>query len=149
MIQSFSTASGLYHNINKCELIAVKDCVTPSYYGIPVKEELTYLGITITKDQKSRGLLNLNPLIKNTQKKLNQWLQKDLSLKGRVLITKAEGISRLTHGTLSLDLDSKISKEIDQMLFNFLWRNHTHYIRKTVVMNTWWWTEFSELHYFK
>uniref|UniRef100_A0A8C7MI53 Reverse transcriptase domain-containing protein n=1 Tax=Oncorhynchus kisutch TaxID=8019 RepID=A0A8C7MI53_ONCKI len=136
VIQSFSKASGLYLNINKCELIAVKDYVTPSYYGISVKEELTYLGITITKDQKSRGLLNFNPLIKKTQKKLNQWLQRDLSLKGRVLITKAEGFSRLTYGTLSLYLDSKINKEIDQMLFNFLWRNRTHYIRKTVVMNT-------------
>ena len=113
VIQSFSNASGLYLNINKCELIAVKDCVTPSYYGIPVKEELTYLGITITKDQKSRGSLNFNPLIKKTQKKLNQWLQRDLSLKGRVLITKAECISRLTYGALSLYLDSKISKEID------------------------------------
>jgi hypothetical protein len=44
--------------------MAVKDCVTPSYYGIPVKEELPYLGITISKDQKSRGLLNFNPLVK-------------------------------------------------------------------------------------
>jgi hypothetical protein len=75
--------------------MAVKDCVTPSYYGIPVKEH-TYLCITITKDQKSRGLLNFNLHIKKPQKKLNQWLQRDLSLKGRVLITKAEGISRLT-----------------------------------------------------
>ena len=55
--------------------------MTPSYYGIPVKEELTYL--SITKDQKSRGLLNVNPLIKKPQKKLSQWLQRDLSLKGR------------------------------------------------------------------
>ena len=68
VIQSFSKASDLFLNIKKCELMAVKDCVTPSYYGIPVKEELTYLGITITKDQKSRGLLNFNPLIKkNTE----------------------------------------------------------------------------------
>ena len=134
VIQSFSKASGLYLNINKCELIAVKDCVTPSYYGIPVKEELTYLGITITKDQKSRGLLNFNPLIKKNPEVAKS--MRDLSLKGRVLITKAEGISRLTYGALSLYLDSKISKEIDQMLFNFLWRNRTHYITKTVVMNT-------------
>ena len=63
MIESFSKASGLYLNIDKCELMAVKDCMSPSYYGITVKEELTYLGITITKDQKSKGLLNFNPHI--------------------------------------------------------------------------------------
>ena len=94
--------------------------MTPSYYVIPVKEELPYLGITITKDQKYGGLLYLNPLVKKPQKKLNQWLQRDLSLKGRVLITKAEGISRLTHAALPLYLDSKISKKINQMLLNFL-----------------------------
>lgn len=37
---------------------------------------------------------------------------------------------------LYLYLGSKISKEIDQMLFNFLWRNRIRYIRKPVVMNT-------------
>lgn len=136
IINEFSKASGLCLNINKCELLAIKNCDVCSICNITVKVEVKYLGLIITKNQKTRSTLNFTPIIQNTKKKLNQWLQRDLSLKGRVLITKAEGISRLTYAAIALHLDNKISKAIDQMLFNFLWKNRTHYIRKSIVMNS-------------
>ena len=135
VIKQFSEASGLCLNINKCELLPLKDCNIQTICNIPIKKEVTYLGIIITKDQKMRCPLNFSPIIKKTQNKLNQWLQRDLSLKGRVLLTKAEGISRLTYAALSLHLDSKICKDIDRMLFDFIWKNRIHYIKKSVVMN--------------
>lgn len=88
--------------------------------------------------------LNFSPFLKKTQNKLNQWLQRDLSLKGRVLLTKAEGISRLTYAALSLHLDSNIWKDIDRMLFDFIWKNLIHYIKKSVVMNNY---ESGGLHF--
>lgn len=121
--------------LKKCELLAIKDCPANTICNISVKQDVTYLGLLISKDQKSRWSSNFTPIIQKTLKKFNQWLQRDLSLKGRVLITKAEGISRLTYAALSLHLDKKMSKDIDRMLFNFIWKNRTHYIRKTVVMN--------------
>uniref|UniRef100_A0A669D202 Reverse transcriptase domain-containing protein n=1 Tax=Oreochromis niloticus TaxID=8128 RepID=A0A669D202_ORENI len=135
VIRDFSEASGLCLNLKKCELLPIKDCPANTICNISVKQEVTYLGLLISKDQKSRCSSNFTPIIQKTLKKFNQWLQRDLSLKGRVLITKAEGISRLTYAALSLHLDKKISKDIDRMLFNFIWKNRTHYIRKTVVMN--------------
>ena len=134
-INEFSKASGLCLNINKCELLAVKNCDVCSICNITVSDEVKYLGLIITKNQKTRSTLNFTQIIQNTKKKKNQWLQRDLSLKGRVLITKAEGISRLTYAAISLHLDNKISKAVDQMLFNFIWKNRTHYIRKSIVMN--------------
>jgi len=135
VISQFSKASGLCLNINKCELLPLKECNIQTICNIPVKDEVTYLGIVISKDQKKRCPLNFSPIIKKTQNKLNQWLQRDLSLKGRVLLTKAEGLSRLTYAALSLHLDNKICKDIDRMLFDFIWKNRTHYIRKSVIMN--------------
>lgn len=83
LIDSFSRASGLHLNINKCELMSVKSC------NVPVKDQVTHLGIIIYKDQKTRCKLNflqlLNPLITKTLKKLNSWLQRDLSLRGRTI----------------------------------------------------------------
>ena len=38
-----------------------------------------------------------------------------VSLKGRVLITKTEGISRLTYAALSLYIDNKMSKEMQRL----------------------------------
>lgn len=48
-------------------------------------------GLTITKDEKTRSILNFTPIIRILKKK--QWFQRDLSLRGKVLITKAEGLS--------------------------------------------------------
>lgn len=53
-INDFSLASGLRLNINKCELLAVRNCDVNSICNIMVKEEVKYLGLTISKNQKSR-----------------------------------------------------------------------------------------------
>ena len=133
---NFIMASGLCLNLNKCELLQIKSCKVQTICNIPIKEEVKYLGILISKDQKTKCPLNFSPIIKKPQNKLNQWLQRDLSLKGRVLLTKAEGLTRITYTGLSLLVDSKICKDIDRMLLNFIWKNRTHYYRKSVVMNT-------------
>ncbi len=75
-------------------------------------------------------------LLKKTKKKLNHWLIRDLSLRGRVLITKAEGISRLIYAAMALHLDKKLCKETDKILIGFIWKNKIHYIKKTVIMNS-------------
>lgn len=134
IINVFSRASGLYLNVNKCELMAVKDSASHSISNIPVKDTVTYLGISIVKDQKTRSSLNFTPIIEKTRKRFNLWLLRDLSLRGRTLISKAEGISRLTYAALSLHIDNKTIKCKDQMLFNFLWKNKTHYIKKNLLL---------------
>ncbi len=45
-----SSAPGLYLNIIKCELMAVKDCDLTSISNIPVKNSVTYLSFIIVKD---------------------------------------------------------------------------------------------------
>lgn len=115
--------------------MSIKDCLKSSICDIPVKNELVYLGITITKDQQKRSSMNFNPIIQKTKKKLNQWLSRDLSLRGRVLLSKAEGISHLTYASLSLYIDDKLITEIDKLLLNFLWKNRTHHMKKSVLMN--------------
>lgn len=135
-IKIFSKASGLYLNINKCELMAIKECSKSTLHGIPIKNEVTYLGIKITKDQHKRTLSNFKPILLKAQKRFNFWLLRDLSLRGRVLLAKAEGLSRLTYAALALHIDNKLLKEIDNIIFNFLWKNRTHYLKKTVVMNS-------------
>jgi len=68
-ITEFCKTSGLSLNINKCEIISIKDCSKSSIYGIPIKDEVVYLGITITKDQQKITSMNLSHIIQRTQKK--------------------------------------------------------------------------------
>ena len=124
-IQSFSKASGLDLNLNKCELLPVNNCTVSSIFHIPVRDSVTYLGVQIVKDRKLRGSSNLTPIIEQTQKVLNHWLQRDLSRRGRLLLSKAEGIPRLTYAAQSLSVNNSICKSVDKMLSNFLWKNKT------------------------
>lgn len=64
---------------------------------------------------------NLNPGIDKTRKKLNKWLQRDLSLKGHVLLANAEGLSHLTYAAVSLFVNRQICNTTDKLLFDFLW----------------------------
>lgn len=50
-ISQFSKASVLRLNLIKCGFFS-KDCSETSICGIPVKNEVVYLGITIAKDQQ-------------------------------------------------------------------------------------------------
>lgn len=135
-IQPFSKASGLSLNLHKCELLPVKSCLATSIHGIPVRNSVRYLGIQIIKNEQSRCSTNFIPIIDKSQKIFNHWLQRDLSLKGRVLLSKAEGISRLTYAAQSLHVDNTTCKSINKLLYNFLWKNKTHYLRKSVALNS-------------
>lgn len=136
LIKVFSKASGLSLNLDKCELLPLKSCSAPFLHNIPVKSQVNYLGVTICKDVKTRGKLNFDPVITKAKKKFNSWLQRDLSLRGRALLAKVEGIFRLTYPALSLHVDKTFSVEIDRMLFDFLWKHKRHYIKKSVVINS-------------
>ncbi len=105
--------SGLKLNLDKCELLAIETCSSPSLYSIPVKSQVTYLGVS--KDDKARCRLNFDPVVGKAKGKFNSWLQRDLSL-----VAKAEGISRTTYPALSLHVDKPVCAEIDRILFDFL-----------------------------
>ena len=53
---------------------------------------------------------------------------------GRILLSKAEGLSRLVYPALSLYVNRKTCADIDSLLFKFIWKNKREYIkRKTLI----------------
>ncbi len=80
-------------------------------------------------------LLNFSPKIKKTRIIIYSWLQRDLSIYGRVLISKAEGLSCCVYPALSLFISDKIADDINKILLNFIWKNKSHKIRKSVFSN--------------
>lgn len=55
----------------------------------------------------SRMSENFNPLISRLQQRFNLWLQRDLTVTGRVWLSKAEGLSRLVYASSALDVSKK------------------------------------------
>lgn len=93
-INTFSNASGLKLNLNKCELMPIHQSDLTEAYNIPIRSVVKYLGIHISKNPTERENLNVWRTITECQTKLNSWLLRDISLLGRVFLTKLESISR-------------------------------------------------------
>uniref|UniRef100_A0A3P9AV59 Reverse transcriptase domain-containing protein n=1 Tax=Maylandia zebra TaxID=106582 RepID=A0A3P9AV59_9CICH len=131
VISIFSKASGLCLNLKKCELLPLYDCLENSMRTIPVKNEVKYLGIYLDKDINTRESKNLKDKIDGMSKTLNHWLTRDITIFGRNLLSKSEGVSKMVYPAYSLYITPKSIKKINSIIYQFIWRNKTHYIKKS------------------
>uniref|UniRef100_A0A3B3D2N2 Reverse transcriptase domain-containing protein n=1 Tax=Oryzias melastigma TaxID=30732 RepID=A0A3B3D2N2_ORYME len=129
-IDTFSKASGLKLNLNKCEILAIKPCTISNSYNIPIKSTVEYLGMHITKDKRDLEKLNIWDKIEKCSSLLNNWAQRDLSIFGRILLTKTESLSRFIYPTYSIGVPKQAIKSINQINFKFIWKRKTHYIKQ-------------------
>ncbi len=82
--------------------MSIHDCPHSSSYNIPVKKETRYLGIWLLKSKDASEKNNVLKTVDKCKKILNNWLQRDVTLFGRTLLTKMETISRLIYPACSL-----------------------------------------------
>lgn len=115
-INTFSNASGLKLNLNKCELMTIHRSDLTEAYNIPIRSVVKYLGIHISKNPTERENLNV------WRTKLNSWLLRDISLLGRVFLTKLESISRCIYPAYSLAIPNRAIKKVNQINFDYIWR---------------------------
>lgn len=136
LINSFSKASGLQLNLNKCELMALHPSQVDSLFNIPVKESVKYLGISITRDSKASMKENFETKLQKANKILNCWLQRDLSIFGRIFLSKVEYLSRLIYPASTLAPSSAIIKTSNKKMYDFIWKHKTHYIKKSDIIKS-------------
>lgn len=53
-----------------------------------------------------------------------------LIFKWLCIIIQTEEISRYVYISLSLDVPQKVIKELEKVLYNFIWRKKCHYLKK-------------------
>lgn len=61
------------------------------------------------------------------------WLQRDLSIFGRVLLSKAEGVSRFVYPSMALFLNDALCKDINNLFIDFVWKNRHHHLKKEII----------------
>ncbi len=115
VIDEFSEVSGLKMNKSKYILFSLNDCPLKE-----IKDTVTYLGIVICKDLKQRNALNFKPIVEKIKNRYNTWLMRDLSLFGRILLSKAEGISRSVYVLMSMEDPKNVVKDLDKILYDFI-----------------------------
>ncbi len=59
---------------------------------------------------------------------------RDLSIKGSILLAETEGLSGLVYMALALAIPQSVIKEVDTFLFNFIWKNRQHYLKKNTIL---------------
>ena len=58
-------------------------------------------------------------------------VNKDLTILGRNILSKSEGISKLIYPSYSLYISSQNIRKANTIIYQFIWRNKTHYIKKS------------------
>ena len=113
-----------------CACVCVFVCV-----AVANSHAFKYLGVHITKDEKTWEILDFQDKITECKSKLNMWLQMDLTVFGRTLFTKMESLAKCIHPAYSMPiLSSQFIKANHQLNFNFIWKNRVHYIKKSEIV---------------
>ena len=62
------------------------------------------------------------------------WLQRDLTVFGTTFLTKMESLARCIYLAYSMPISSQFIKAINQLNFNFIWKNRVLYIKKSEIV---------------
>ena len=68
--------------------------------------------------------------------KLNLWKQRDLTIYGKTLIIKTFGLSQLAHVASVLHVPEFVIKEIEDLIYTFLWNGKQHKVKKKVIIQS-------------
>ena len=92
-------------------------------HGIKINEKpIKYLGIYVGNNTEECMKLNWDYNIKKMKKTLVSWKSRDLTIFGKITITKTLAISKLiTFGAQNLTIPASIIKLINETLFQFIW----------------------------
>ena len=75
--------------------------------------------------------MNFSPKMKKTKNICNNCLQRDVSILGRVHLSKAEGLSGFVYPSLSLCVNPATCKEINKTFLDFIWKNTSHKLKES------------------
>jgi hypothetical protein len=136
LINYFTKAAGLKLNLEKTEGIWLgnykdhpPDYCRIRFTDLPIK----CLGIYVGHNKNMCDDFNWTPKIDKLNKLLNSWRGRDLSMFGKTLVLKTLGISSLMFNFMMLNVDDRRIKEINRILYSFIWNNKERIQRNTLI----------------
>ena len=136
VLSHFEKCAGLKLNRGKSEAIMLgNDVELPSSVcGIRVIDKpIKILGILISKDIASISDINFKVKISKLKNLLNMWRQRQLSLKGKITIINSLALSQILCVASVLHVPQDVIKEVNKLIFTFLWPQKVHVKRTTVI----------------
>ena len=106
---------------------------TPFNFNWPV-DPICALGVFFSYDTTKADKLNFDEKLRNTNKILNIWKNRKLTLIGKINIVKTLALSKLIFNSSNLYLPKNLSDTINSMIFNFIWQGKPPKIKRMTIV---------------
>ena len=132
--EQFGGYSGLQLNMDKCQFMWIgeernSDALICGH--TPVKE-LKILGVRFSSVHDCEDS-NILPILTKIQNTLDRWLQRDLTIKGRITIAKSLVVSQLIYILSAACISKKYLDIVQSKIMRFIWRGRPPKVaRKTL-----------------
>ena len=137
-INNFGLYSGLKLNTQKSVLypISNKHQLKDNNLNLTIKTDtISLLGINLGQDKNINYHHNVSEKCITMQQNLNRWSQRQLSLVGKILVTKSYAISKLIHTMTAMVVHKEDIRSIQQAVNKFIWSNKPAKVKHDVLIN--------------
>ena len=137
LLGTFGRASGLKCNFSKtlARWMGSKSGQPPD--DLPVTwttDEFTTLGIMFMDDDSKMSRANYGSKLRNMSNLFRVWRMRDLSLLGKIVVSKSLGISKLMYLASTLHTPDIILREAQIILNDFVWSSKPHKVRADILL---------------
>jgi len=139
ILKRFGDVSNLYLNLSKCEGLWIgRDKfkqIGCSLFGVKWPQQVRCLGIFVGHSEHLNIIKNWRDKIDKTNSILHKWKTRNLSLFGKVQVIKSLAISQFVLPATLLLIPPDILKDIETLLYRFLWGGKDKVSRIKVVQS--------------
>ena len=89
------------------------------------------MGVWFCVDHEESLKKNYEDKVRNVENVLNNWHNKRLTLIGKIAVVKAIAVSQMVYVMTSMSSCLKSLKEINDLIFKFIWDNKGNKIKRT------------------
>jgi exonuclease III len=136
ILEQFYRCSGLKLNKAKSEAFRLGNNRVFDILDTGLKwvENFRYLGVYFCKDPVDQEYKNYRHRLDNIKNLLNIWLQRDLSLKGKITVIRTLAMSQLIFPLSMTFAPEWVVKEAEKLFYKFLWKNKNDKIGRTTII---------------
>ena len=145
LLDIFADISGLKVNYEKTEALWIGS-LKNSNTIIPSNKPITWvrlglglvyaLGVWFSTSDLKDMEANFFEKIEKNKKMLGNWSARRLTLLGRIAILKSLAVSQIVYVLPSLPTPQGVNKEVNSLLYDFLWDGKSDKIKRTEMINS-------------
>ena len=133
-LEIFTNYSGLQLNYDKCLLYPLRGTATEGTKFTVEENNFKLLGITLGRNKEVNNTRNIDVKHTHMDYTLTRWSQRQLSLIGKILITKSHAMSKMVHTMSIVDVHQDKIKETQQKINRFVWSGKPPKVKQSVLI---------------